>query len=667
MSTWWLDYPWRMIQTNLREIDMQDIDPDRYVEDLKSFEANIVLFNASGIISNYPTDLEYEPINEFLAGYSAADIINKCHEAEIRVLARTDFSKVRESIYENHPDWAFRDVRGNIVNYNGDVHVCPNGPYQQEYMFYIVSDMLKRFPFDGIFYNMGGFLTRDYSFNYHGLCHCENCKKKFRNQYGLELPDKEDLNNPVYKKYQVFTEKVIRDLSQRLKDHVRSISSDIAIDGWDFQRIESNTELGRPLPVWQYSASSNTRNCFDFEETIRPSNASVDFLGFSFRHVAVSPFLQEQRLWQNLANLGGLDYYIIGRLDNHNDKSAFEGVKKVFKFAADHAGEFKGLRSGAEAVLFHKTLWDDSHETRGWVRAFCEAHIPLDERQLAKLSRSEQLKKYKLVILPDLLCISDFHVLLFDEFVNQGGILLVTGETAFYDNTYEKRNSMPLLSLGIEEIRYHRKDMLSAMFLMDKPEDKKMFPRLENTNYIALGDDFIFTKANEKALPCLTLVPPQCFGPPERCYGVNSSDLPAFTIFPYGRGKGIYVPWKPGAFFYKEGYTNTVYFMQDLLEQICGMSSIAPRLSPMVETTLASRPGQIVVQLVNISGHYGNSYYAPLPIRNIELKIPCPVAGTEVRTLISKEIIDPIQNNGFIEFSLPCLNEYEAVIIKTEK
>jgi hypothetical protein len=96
------------------------------------------------------------------------------------------------------------------------------------------------------------------------------------------------------------------------------------------------------------------------------------------------------------------------------------------------------------------------------------------------------------------------------------------------------------------------------------------------------------------------------------------------------------------------------------------MKSIAPWLSPMVETTLASCPGRIVVQLVNISGHYGNSYYAPLPVRNIEMRIPCPAAEKEAKTLISKEIIPLVKKNGMIEFSLPCLDEYEAVIIKTE-
>ena len=45
MKKWTVDYPWRLIQTNLREIDMLDIDADQYVKDLKSFQATIAMIN----------------------------------------------------------------------------------------------------------------------------------------------------------------------------------------------------------------------------------------------------------------------------------------------------------------------------------------------------------------------------------------------------------------------------------------------------------------------------------------------------------------------------------------------------------------------------------------------------------------------------------------------
>jgi hypothetical protein len=658
----------------------------------------VVLLNAAGIIANYPVQSEFETVNPFLTGDSIAKIIDACHRAGIRVLARTDFSKIREPVYERHPDWAFRDARGNIVNYNGDVHVCPNGPYQQDYMFRIISSMFSRLagelsveglPFDGIFYNMGGFQTRDYSYNYYGPCHCENCKRGFRERFGLELPKTESLDDPVYRKYKIFQDERMADLDRRLTAHVRSISENIAINGHDYQRIESNTELGRPLPQWQYSGSSNTRNSRSLNYDIIPSNTTVDFIGFPCRHVSVSPRQQELRLWQNLANLGAVDYYLIGRLDNHGDKSGYEGIKKVFRFAKENHREFRGLRNQAQVLVLHRAHWDDDPEARGWIRVLTETHIPLEEARLEKLS-PDTLSPFKVIILPDLKVISDPQAGILDDFVRQGAAILATGETGFYDKQYERRSRVPLASLGIAETLYHRRDTLSAMFLaggepgsgaITGAAAQKYFPHFKDTRYIACGPEYINVRMEEGAESWMSFLPPQPFGPPERCYAINPAvNNPGLTRFRFGKGAGLYIPWKPGALFYQEGYPNTAWFMQDVLEQICGLVSIAPALSPMVEVTFSAGVDRLVVQLVNASGHYGNSFYAPVPIRDIALEIPVvcgpsPMVKT-IRTLRGGKKLPWVVEQGpgeagvsglsLIKLKLPLLEDYEGIVIEME-
>src|SRR5262245_48414869 len=112
MSDWWRTYPWREIQTNLREIDMIDIRADQVVADLRRFQATLLMINAAGIIASYPTELPYHFQSPYLSGDSLQQIITACHAAGIRVVARTDFSKVRYPIYEMHPEWAYRTASG---------------------------------------------------------------------------------------------------------------------------------------------------------------------------------------------------------------------------------------------------------------------------------------------------------------------------------------------------------------------------------------------------------------------------------------------------------------------------------------------------------------------------------------------------------------------------
>ena len=58
MSNWWKEYPWRMIQPNFREIDTDNFDEDRFIEELKSFSCNAVMLNAAGLMAGYDSELE---------------------------------------------------------------------------------------------------------------------------------------------------------------------------------------------------------------------------------------------------------------------------------------------------------------------------------------------------------------------------------------------------------------------------------------------------------------------------------------------------------------------------------------------------------------------------------------------------------------------------------
>lgn len=291
---WWKNRAWRQIQTNLREIDMLDIDAERYAADLKAFKANSVMLNAAGIISSYPTRLPFHFQSPYLKGASLEELIEACHKADIKVIARTDFSKVRRPIYERYPEWAYRTANGDIVDYNGDVHVCINSEYQQKYALDIIKETLTSHDFDGIFFNMGGFITFDYSGNDYGICHCDNCRRKFKESYGFDLPRSKDWDDPAYRAYLLFKKEVMRAHEQLIYDFITEIRPDVVIANNFIQRgmfrQESNTAIERPLPHWQYSASDNTKWVVSSYPGMGSCNTTVDFIDFPYRHVAVSPY-----------------------------------------------------------------------------------------------------------------------------------------------------------------------------------------------------------------------------------------------------------------------------------------------------------------------------------------------------------------------------------------
>ncbi|MFH1086668.1 MAG: alpha-amylase family protein, partial [Chloroflexota bacterium] len=603
--------------------------------------------------------------SQFLTGDSLADVIAACHAAGIRVLARTDFSKIRRPIYEMHPDWAYRTANGDIVDYNGDVHACVMGDYQQHYALEIIREVLTTHAFDGIFFNMGGFQTRDYSGNYYGPCHCAACQRAFGGMFGLPLPAKEDMRDPVFRKYMVFKRRALGAHRDKVHDLIHAICPDICIDkddrrGGGFVRQESNTAVDRPLPHWQYSGSGNTKWALGSYPGLISSNTTVDFIDIPYRHVAVSPDQQALRLAQSLANGGALDYYLIGRLDNHPDQSGHAPVKELFHYHAAHGADYVGLTSRADVMLLNDSRNNDS-ECRGWFRFLLESHFLFDTPQV-EAALDLPWARYRAIVLPNLKYVGDALAAKLDAFVAAGGTLIASGETGFYDEDYERRERPALKCLGIEKVELVKEDMRPSYLLLD---DKTGFARFPVTDTVYLDGPFIYCQYAAGAQPRLKLVPPHKFGPPERCYWETVLDRPGFVVHAYGQGKAIYVPWLPGELFHRQGHTNTLDFAADLLEGVGGIPRVTGNLSPMVEVTLFANAalGAQLVHLVNTSGHFGTTFYPPVPMRDLVVSLPMPAAPNSAVSLVTGEAVPFTHEGGRLTLRVPTLELMQAIKI----
>ncbi len=668
MDAWWQSQQWRLIQTNLREIDMLDIDAQQVVEDLQSFEANVLLLNAAGIIASYPTSLPFHFQSPYLKGDSLPEILSACHDAGIRVMARTDFSKVRRPIYEAHPDWAYVSAEGEIVDYNGDVHVCINGPYQQEYALAIIEELFETLDFDGIFFNMGGYQTRDYSGNYYGICHCQHCQRKFEAMVGMPLPEVEDLSDPGYRTYLAFKERTLTDHRAKVYRFITERWPHVCIANHTafnrgFIRQESNTAIERPLPHWQYSASDNTKWAVRSFPDMVSSNTTVDFIDFPYRHASVSPHQQRLRLAQNLANAGSLDYYLIGRLDNHEDRSGFEGVRDLFHYHAVHEETYVDLVSRANVLLL-KQSGPHTDEYRGWFRVLVENHVLFDVVR-TDAALDVPWKQYDAVVAPELEAMSDALARRLDAFVEAGGTLIAVGQTGFRDAFYNPRSKPALACLGIKAVKTVRADMRSSYLKFVDALDRDGFPRMKAIDLVYMDGAYVYATYADEAESRMNLIPPHNYGPPERCYYEQVTEHPGLVIHSYGKGRAIYLPWSPGALFHRQGHLNTAYFCGDLLLHVAEVGRVEGNLSPMVEVTrFAKKDGNYeLVHLVNSSGHFGNSFYAPVTMRDVHIAIECESAPQDVMALRGEAIPTFDWENGILSITVLELQLFEALKI----
>ncbi len=190
---WWKREPIRFLQANLSEND-STVDPRGLVAAVADFGANTFLMNMGGIVAQYPTRVPFHYPSTFLpAGRDLfGDVVREAHARKIRVIGRFDLSKTQRPVFDAHPEWFFRRANGEPVIYNGLYSTCINGNYYREHALAILTEALERYEVDGLFFNMFGNPSADYSGVPTGPCQCQACQTRYRARYGRPVPASAD-------------------------------------------------------------------------------------------------------------------------------------------------------------------------------------------------------------------------------------------------------------------------------------------------------------------------------------------------------------------------------------------------------------------------------------------------------------------------------------------
>jgi len=125
------------------------------------------------------------------------------------------------------------------------------------------------------------------------------------------------------------------------------------------------------------------------------------------------------------------------------------------------------------------------------------------------------------------------------------------------------------------------------------------------------------------------------------------------------------VPWSPGALFHRQGHVNTADFCLDLLQGVAGLTPVSGNLSPMIEVTqFESDDGFYhLIHLVNGSGHFGNSFYPPVPMKDIQIQVDCHRQPKAVIGLRSGRVLSYTVLDGKLSINLAKLGLFEAIKI----
>lgn len=670
---WWKNNNLRLLQTNLPAYEAT-LNADSLLADLQGFSANVLLINAGGIMAFYPTQLPFHYINPYMQENMLGDVIKKCHDQGIRVIVRFDFSRLQRNIFEQHPDWCYISENGERIT-NDDMYLTSvNAPYLQEKAFEIIEEVIENYPIDGIFLNMPGYHTANaYEGKYYGIDQNEWDKKSFAAYSGgKKLPLKEDPADPVFRQYQSFKIATTDSWRKHLHEVVKSKSRQIAICTYndtyvDIIRHETQTNS---LPYWPYMASDNVNNVENSYPNHITSNASIQQISFQSRYNAIEPEETAIRLYENIANGSGLDISLMGDFRDYEDERNFPVWREIYALHKQNEPYFGKYESPAQIAVIAPGYWpggESMQEYRGIQLMLKEAHLQFDiieDRQIGHLA--EKMGKYRVVIFPEIVTLDSQSLAVIAQLSEKGTNLIATNRS-FTGNP----EALSQLFGATVVDKDHKGD---GFYLA--PENKTVFKRFLQQKILFWKFNlglYDFAGADEKLLPIYTPGRP---GPPEKIGGHAPTGFYALGIKHHSKSKAALLPENLGKLYYLHGYEQHKNILLDVIDTLC------PEISDLLSTDAHERvevilqnytlntpeniekrsPDGMIMHLINLTGFSGNTYFPPLPVRDIHFRIKMETQPSGMFTITDHKPVAFTWKEGALTFRLPELRAYESVV-----
>jgi Hypothetical glycosyl hydrolase 6 len=635
---WWMTEPIRWLQTNLRETNAA-LNPKEFIAEVVKFNANVVMMSAGGITALYPSKVQYEYVSSYLpkGQDTFGEVLKEAHANKIRVVSRWDFSKTHKDVYDAHPDWFFKMADGQPALYNGLYLACINGGWYRQKSVEILSEALDRYDVDGCFFNAFSNPTTDYSERQLGLCHCDNCERIYRERYHRDVPIVPDAD------YHAFLHDAGVSMSLAIRSVLKTKRPKCALIGTaveigDVAYGEANTAVRRPLPLWPYSASSNTnqwRNSYPDKGVVCQG---MSFIDYPWRFAVVPQPEIRTRIWQDVANGGAAAFNLHGTIGEQQDRMAIDVAIPAYGWLKEQQQYFVGQTNEARVFLLAPRSGGvgfqiSSDAYRGFFRFLTEQHIPFAAvENLSFLGKRE----VDLVISP-----GETPAAL-EGYVQNGGHLIMASSTA------PGFNVAPTVKLW--------KAPDGAYFRI---RNKAMFPSLKQTDVVFMYGDYLQVQA-EAGSP-VTFIPPSMYGPPEFVHiDWKDTDDPGLLMKDMGKGKLAWLPWDIGGLYYRHSSEAHSRLLSDLVDNMLPAGrQLTSSAHPLVEITFMRQKQGHQMHFINLSGHSDTAYFNPVSMTNIKVRVKGDFKSA--RALRSGQTIAITNNGGYAEFTLPSLEEYELL------
>ena len=393
--------------------------------------------------------------------------------------------------WTNHPDWrmVFAPTEGTGGGSSEGTRgtrygiCCFNSEPYNDFMNQQTDELTKKYEFDAIFFDM---------IYWPRICICDNCKSRFRRESGADIPGKADWTDPLWCKFAASRERWLDETFKRLTETVRRNAEIPLFNNASPQPVtwlwgDSIDELrGQDLIGGDFRMIDIFSGFHLFQRISKGPvlymNAFTGYIGSASYIISPEEQFVENALYSLAFNSPFMAIDAIESNGKLNPQYYEDDLRKVFDKMKPYQSLLgAGGKPVAEVGIYFSdasrmalaedgvALTDDSlyhvlpptsPHIIGWVganRALRINHLPV--ATITKLQLKE-LSQYRVIVLPQVVRMSDEEVEAFRNYVENGGKLYASGVTSLLrmDGARSDNNFglAEVFGCSLEGIDYHR-------------------------------------------------------------------------------------------------------------------------------------------------------------------------------------------------------------------
>jgi len=686
----WFDRPMRWAQLTLAENDPGRFDPRFWLDYFRRVHADAACLSAGGCVAYYPTRIPFhhrsawmkdgdDPFGELVAG---------CRKLGMVVIARVDPHSCREEARRAHPEWIAVDAEGKPRPHwatPGRWVTCALGPYNFEFMTEVIREIMTLYRVDGIFANR---------WSGSGMCYCEHCRKSFRDFCGLELPRTTDPQDPARRQYIIWRQRRLFELWRLWDGEIRRVNPNACFipntGGGALSELDMKTvgELAPTLmadrqarrglmPPW-----ANGKNAKEYRAALgRKPVVGIFSVGLEepYRWKDSVQTEAEIRIWVADGVAHGMRPWFTKFCGVIHDPRWLKVVEEIYDWHWRSERYLRNEESLARVALVYsqqtatfyggpRALEKVEQHILGAYHALVEARIPFDMVHDGLLDPA-RIRRYRLLILPNVAALSDEQCRQLRAYVEAGGSLLATFETSLYDEWGVRRKDFGLAELfGASFDGRVEGPMRNAYLRLEHRTRHPLLRGLEAAPRIIHGVWRLAVRPH-KPMPeaPVTLIPSYPDLPMEEVYPrVEKTDIAEVYLQSFGQGRVAYFPWDIDRVFWEVLCADHGRLFANAVDWATNEERSVEVHGPgLVDVALWRQQNSVTLHLVNLTnpmamkGPYRE--VIPLPAQRVRMRVPGGGRVRAVRLLVAGSEPAWQQQGEWLELTVPSIGIHEVV------